>query len=135
MYDNSTSPESGGGFDSSGGHVPDGNGEAPGATQDQSQTQATSEGEDQSNQEAKELLENFPPEIATLLIVAGVAGMVLPGPVGTPLLLAGGVVMWPRTFRPIERWFNRKFPKAHREGVIQLKDFLRDLNARFPGKP
>lgn len=79
-------------------------------------------------------LENFPPEIATLLIMAGVAGILLPGPVGSPLLIAGGVVIWPKTFRPIERWFRRRFPCLHREGVIQLKEFVSDLNKRFPAK-
>jgi hypothetical protein len=81
-----------------------------------------------------EMLEQFPPEIATLLIMAGVAGVLLPGPVGAPLLIAGGVILWPKTFRPVERWFSRKFPGMHREGVIQLKDFIRDLNHRYPPK-
>jgi hypothetical protein len=85
-----------------------------------------------ANAETMEMIEKFPPEIATLLVVAGVAGLVLPGPFGTPLLIAGGVVLWPKTFRPIERWFSRKFPAAHREGVIQIKQFVTDLNRRFP---
>ena len=84
--------------------------------------------------EAVHTLENFPPEIATLLIMAGVAGILLPGPVGSPLLIAGGVVIWPKTFRPIERWFRRRFPCLHREGVIQLKEFVGDLKKRFPDK-
>jgi hypothetical protein len=79
-----------------------------------------------------EMLGNFPPEIATLLVIAGIAGVILPGPIGTPLLIAGGVVLWPKTFRPIEKWFSRKFPALHREGVIQLKEFVNDLNRRFP---
>lgn len=84
--------------------------------------------------ESVHTLENFPPEIATLLIMAGVAGILLPGPVGTPLLIAGGVVIWPKTFRPIERWFRGRFPCLHREGVIQLKEFVGDLKKRFPDK-
>jgi hypothetical protein len=79
-----------------------------------------------------EVLEQFPPEIATLLIVAGVAGVLLPGPIGAPLILAGGVTLWPKTFRPIERWFSRKFPAMHKEGVIQLKEFVNDLKSRYP---
>lgn len=78
------------------------------------------------------MLGQLPPEIATLLIVAGVAGIALPGPVGTPMLIAGCVMMWPKTFQPIELWFSRRFPKFHREGVIQIKEFVADLKRRFP---
>lgn len=90
--------------------------------------------EETSGEKTIELLEHFPPEIASLLIMAGVAGVLLPGPVGLPLLIAGGVIMWPKTFRPIELWFSRKCPALHREGVIQLKEFIADLNQRFPEK-
>lgn len=79
-----------------------------------------------------ELLQQFPPEIAMLLIMAGVAGVLLPGPIGAPLILAGGVTLWPKTFRPMERWFRRKFPAMHQEGVVQLKEFVKDLKNRFP---
>ena len=90
--------------------------------------------EEDNAEQTIEMLEHFPPEIATLLIMAGVAGVLLPGPVGAPLLIAGGVILWPKTFRPVERWFSRKFPAMHREGVIQLKEFIRDLSSRFPPK-
>jgi len=87
---------------------------------------------DAETESGKEMLGQFPPEIATLLVVAGLAGIPLPGPFGMPLLIAGGVVLWPKTFQPIERWFSKKFPKVHQEGVVQLKEFLNDLNRRFP---
>jgi hypothetical protein len=90
--------------------------------------------EETSGEKTIEMLEHFPKEIAALLMMAGLAGLILPGPIGTPLLIAGGVVIWPKTFRPIELWFSRRFPKAHREGVIQIKEFVRDLNRRFPEK-
>lgn len=87
----------------------------------------------QSNGESSvEMLKDFPQEVAMLLVIAGAAGVVLPGTVGMPLLIAGGVVLWPKTFRPIEHWFSQKFPAVHRQGVIQMKEFLNDLNRRFP---
>ena len=95
-------------------------------------TDETGSTEETSGEKTIEMLGHFPPEIATLLVIAGVAGVLLPGPVGAPLLIAGGVMMWPKTFRPIELWFSRKFPAMHREGVIQLKEFIRDLNQRYP---
>ncbi len=79
-----------------------------------------------------ELLGQLPSEVATLLILAGIAGVVLPGPVGTPMLIAGCVMMWPKTFRPIEIWFSRNCPRFHHEGVIQIKEFVQDLQRRFP---
>ena len=82
--------------------------------------------------ESPELLGKLPPEIAMLLVVAGVGGVLLPGPVGAPLLIAGGVALWPKTFSPIERWFSKRFPSVHREGVAQIKGFLADLEKRFP---
>lgn len=108
--------------------------ETPGSVEAKA-TDSRSEDGNTNHQRAEEMLGSFPPEIAMLLIVAGVAGVVLPGPIGAPLLLAGGVVFWPKTFRPIETWFSRRFPSVHREGVIQLKEFLKDLNRRFPEPP
>ena len=84
------------------------------------------------DQKSNELLGKLPPEIGMLLVISGVAGILLPGLVGTPLLIAGGVSIWPKTFEPIERWFSRRFPSAHKEGVIQIKEFISDLHKRFP---
>ena len=85
-------------------------------------------------QNSNELLGKLPPEIGMLLVISGVAGILLPGLVGTPLLIAGGVSIWPKTFEPIERWFSRRFPSVHKEGVIQIKEFISDLNKRFPNE-
>jgi hypothetical protein len=89
---------------------------------------------DASHQETMEMLGKLPPEIGMLLIISGIAGVLLPGPVGMPLLIAGGVTMWPKTFEPIERWFSRRFPVVHREGVFQIKEFISDLRKRYPDK-
>ncbi|MDB5335715.1 MAG: hypothetical protein JWN70_1334 [Planctomycetaceae bacterium] len=94
--------------------------------------ESTGEIHNTSSENAVEMLGQLPSEMATLLILAGIAGVVLPGPVGTPMLIAGCVIMWPKTFRPIETWFSRSFPRFHREGVIQIKEFVYDLKQRFP---
>jgi hypothetical protein len=78
-------------------------------------------------------LERLPPEIGVLLVVIGVAGIMLPGPVGSPFVLAGGLVLWPKGFGRVERWFERRFPRMHREGVSQIDRYLDDLERRFPG--
>lgn len=101
------------------------------ATGDGEQTGATEEGGSESA-EGPEMLGKIPPEIAMLLVLSGIAGIILPGPIGTPLLLAGGVTIWPKTFQPIEKWFSRKFPAAHREGVYQMKQFMSQIEKRYP---
>ena len=93
---------------------------------------ATEPAEPAAGQQTSEMLGQLPKEMASLLILAGIAGVILPGPVGTPMLIAGCVMMWPKTFRPLEMWFSRRFPRFHQEGVLQIKEFVSDLKARFP---
>ena len=74
----------------------------------------------------------LPPEVASMLILIGILGIPLPGP-GIPFILAGGLAIWPRTFKPIEERFRHKFPTAH-DSVFQLLGrFEEDLNRRYPG--
>jgi hypothetical protein len=78
-------------------------------------------------------LERLPPEIGALLMVVGIAGMLLPGPVGTPFVLVGGVALWPAAFGRVENWFERRFPGVHRTGMEQIIRYLDDLERRYPG--
>lgn len=79
-----------------------------------------------------ELLGKLPPEIGAMLIIAGVAGVLLPGPIGTPMIIAGALVVWPKTFAPVERSFAKYCPHLHREGVRQVRRYVSDLQRRFP---
>jgi hypothetical protein len=74
----------------------------------------------------------LPKEVGVLLVVAGIGGLLLPGPVGTPFLIAGGVVLWPRAFEGVEIWFEKRFPKVHHQSVRQMRRFLDDLERRYP---
>jgi len=78
-------------------------------------------------------LEKLPPEIGVLLIVIGSAGIMLPGPVGSPFLIAGGIALWPSAFRKVEDWFQKVSPTLYDEGIRQLERFLADLERRYPG--
>jgi hypothetical protein len=78
------------------------------------------------------MLERLPKEVGALLVSVGVLGMVLPGLVGTPALIAGGLVFWPKAFGPIEGWFGRKFPQAHHKSLEQIHRYLEDLEHRYP---
>jgi hypothetical protein len=79
------------------------------------------------------LLKELPPEIGVLLLVIGTAGILLPGPVGSPFLVAGGIALWPAGFRNVERWFMKLAPKMYKTGVGQIERFLADLESRYPG--
>jgi hypothetical protein len=71
-------------------------------------------------------------EVGVLLIVSGIAGILLPGPVGTPLLILGCVMIWPKAFERIDLCLARRFPRAHHLGVLQSTRFLSDLERRYP---
>lgn len=78
-------------------------------------------------------LEKLPPEIGVLLLVIGTAGILLPGPVGSPFLVAGGIAIWPSAFRKTEDWLQGVAPGLYEEGIRQLERFLADLESRYPG--
>jgi hypothetical protein len=71
-------------------------------------------------------------EVGALLIVSGIAGILLPGPVGTPLLILGCVMVWPKAFERMDLFFAKRFPRAHHLGVVQSTRFLNDLERRYP---
>ena len=80
-------------------------------------------------------IRSLPKEIGVLLMVAGVGGLVLPGPIGTPFLVLGGVVLWPKAFERVEVCLEKRFPKLHHQSLRQIKRFLTDLDRRYPLNP
>jgi hypothetical protein len=78
------------------------------------------------------LIGELPREVGVLLIIAGLGGVLLPGPVGTPFLLLGLATLWPRLFARTEICFQKRFPSLHRRGTKQIKRFLADLDRRYP---
>jgi hypothetical protein len=78
-------------------------------------------------------LHKLPREIGVLLLVIGTAGVLLPGPVGSPFLVVGGLALWPTGFRGVERCFMRVAPRMYEKGARQIEQFLADLERRYPG--
>ena len=76
-------------------------------------------------------IKNLPKELGVMLITAGVVGFILPGP-GTPAIIAGGLVLWPKAFGKLETWLEQAHPKVHREGMKHINRFLSDLQKRYP---
>jgi hypothetical protein len=74
----------------------------------------------------------MPAEVGFLLIVSGIGGILLPGPVGTPFLILGCLVLWPKAFQSTGRCFEKWFPTMHRHGVTQINRYLDDLETRYP---
>jgi hypothetical protein len=74
----------------------------------------------------------MPVEVSLTIVCAGFVGLVLPGPFGAPLIVGGGLSLWPRAFRPIDRWVERRMPAAHTSGTKWLIRFQTDLERRYP---
>jgi hypothetical protein len=74
----------------------------------------------------------MPTEVGVLLIVSGIGGILLPGPVGTPFLILGCLMLWPKAFQHTEKCFEKRFPKMHHHGVTQINRYLDDLEKRYP---
>lgn len=79
-----------------------------------------------------EKIKRLPTPVGLMLIGAGVAGLILPGPVGTPLIIAGGLVLAPKTFDRVASYFGDRFPHLHRTGLDAVERFLTDMDRRFP---
>jgi hypothetical protein len=69
--------------------------------------------------------EQLPKEAGWLLITAGIVGLVVPGLLGTPFLLAGAVVLTPGGSKLLSRW-------AGHSATRQVGRFLDDLERRYP---
>jgi hypothetical protein len=94
-------------------------------------TNVASEPASDASQDAV-MLNSLPKEVGVLLIVVGLGGILLPGPVGSPFLILGGVVLFPKAFRRLDSSFQKHFPKLHREGLKQVHRFVVDLEKRYP---
>lgn len=70
-------------------------------------------------------VDQLPKEAGWLLITAGVVGLVVPGVLGTPFLLAGGLALVPGGSKLLSRW-------AGRSAMRQVGRFLYDLERRYP---
>lgn len=77
-------------------------------------------------------IRQLPKEVGLMLMSVGVFGVVLPGVVGAPAVVAGGLVLWPRGFSGVESWLRRRYPGLHRQSMRQIERYLNDLERRFP---
>jgi hypothetical protein len=90
---------------------------------------------DRDTDDMRDRIRRLPPEVGVVLITVGVAGVVLPGPVGMPLLLAGGLALAPSVFGRFERWVEKRFPTLHWHGMKNVNRFIDDFERRYPPPP
>ena len=91
-----------------------------------------SQNEDTAADGTRRRIRRLPPEVGAVLITVGVAGVILPGPIGAPFLLAGGLALMPSVFGRFERWIEKRYPSLHWHGMRNVDRFIDSLERRFP---
>lgn len=77
-------------------------------------------------------IRKLPHDIGWLLVTAGVVGVVMPGVLGLPFLMLGGLILMPATNHRAERWLTGHSPKIFKGSIRQINRFLDDLERRYP---
>jgi hypothetical protein len=79
-------------------------------------------------------LAKMPPLIGVLVLTAGVVGVVLPGMLGTPLVVTGGMMLAPHVpaLEKADRWIQRRFPAIRAESLRFAHRFMIDFENRYP---
>jgi hypothetical protein len=80
-------------------------------------------------------IEEWPRDVGWVLVTAGVIGVIAPGIIGMPFLVAGAVVLIPGGPRMLSRWAGRKPRKFAHSALRQICRFLDDLERRYPHRP
>ena len=97
--------------------------------------ESTSEAETETaHRSTIQMIKDLPTPVGVLLLGLGIVGVILPGPMGTPLVVAGGLVLAPRTFTKVETYVRRRFPQLHRSGLAMVERYVSDLEKRYPTK-
>jgi hypothetical protein len=84
---------------------------------------------------ALQRIENFPRGFAWLMVYVGVLGVVLPGVIGFPFLIAGGAVLMPGGRKRLARWAARKPGPLVRASLKQITRMADDIERRYPSLP
>ena len=84
---------------------------------------------------AVQRIENFPHEFGWLMIYVGILGIILPGVIGFPLVIAGGAVVAPGGRKWLALWLGRNHGPMVRASLKQIVRMADDLDRRYPSKP
>ena len=76
---------------------------------------------------------HLPRDVGWMLFGVGFAGFVAPGIIGLPFMVAGGLILWPKTTHRMQGMLgNGASNKALEAGMKQVTRFLDDLEKRYP---
>jgi hypothetical protein len=87
-----------------------------------------------SEAEEAATMEALPKEAGVFLLLIGLGGLVLPGPIGTPFLILSAAVFFPKLFNKVDQQIVKRFPESHRQGMKQVHRFVSDLERRYPSR-
>jgi len=77
-------------------------------------------------------IEHLPTDVGWLLIWVGTLGVILPGIIGVPLLVAGAAVVLPGGRKWLIRWAGHKPPKFVHASMKQIGRMLDQMDRRYP---
>jgi|SRR5208283_5876344 hypothetical protein len=80
-------------------------------------------------------IDQLPRDVGWLLVYVGVLGVVLPGIIGFPFVIAGGAVLLPGGPKLLMRWVGRNPPRFVHASMKQISRFLDDVERRYPRLP
>ena len=87
---------------------------------------------DLNDEETIRKIKKLPTAVGVVLMTAGVAGLIFPGPFGTPLLVAGGLTLAPNVFGKLDGCLKKRFPRFRSHGILVVDRFIRDMEKRYP---
>jgi hypothetical protein len=100
-----------------------------------SQAQRQSQAESAVDEQLIRRIEEWPRDVGWVLVTAGVIGVIAPGIIGMPFLVAGAFVLTPGGPRMLSRWAGRKPRKFAHSALRQICRLLDDLERRYPHRP
>ncbi len=82
-------------------------------------------------------IEQLPRDVGWMLFGVGFAGFVAPGIFGLPFMVAGSMILWPKTTGRLQKLLGKPADPATAPGMKQITRFLDDLERRYPptGQP
>lgn len=89
-------------------------------------------GHNRSEEEVIARVKRLSRSMGWILISAGLVGIVIPGVIGTPFVLLGGLVLWPGNHKILEKWRRDSSPRLINGAMKQVDRFLDDLEHRYP---
>jgi len=80
-------------------------------------------------------IDQLPRDVGWVLLYVGVLGIVLPGVIGFPFVIAGGAILLPGGRKLLNRWVGENPPRVVHASMKQISRLVVDLERRYPRLP